>query len=158
MSKRAKAYRSTLPYYNTGGAPYALLDCLTISEADIQCLRTATNAMNRIFDKMARVLQEAPDEVLFKPSFGREGDTVRIYNADGTLDVEDGHRNYESFLPVYQQYCPLPVQRVKTPSGKKEAYTLFGVFSIGGEASAVGVRAASTQITGNVSWFVPIGC
>lgn len=92
-----------------------------------------------------------------KPSLGREGDTVQIYHADGTLDVAAVQRNYESVVPIYQEYCPLPVQSVKTPSGKQQAYTLFRVFSIGGEASAIGVRVASTQITGNLSWFVPIG-
>ncbi|MCG4607422.1 glutathionylspermidine synthase family protein, partial [Bifidobacterium longum] len=54
---------------------------------------------------------------------------------------------------VYQQYQPLPTWQLQ--DGAEVAY-MFGVFVLGGRPSAVGVRAGE-RITGNRSYFLPIG-
>lgn len=91
-----------------------------------------------------------------KPSFGREGDTVQIYNNDGTLQVEDHHQTYASELPVYQRYIDLPQYDITTDEGKKTAHIMYGSFLLNGKAGAVGIRAGG-QITDNASYFLPIG-
>ncbi|MBD3110152.1 glutathionylspermidine synthase family protein [Bacillus sp. AGMB 02131] len=90
-----------------------------------------------------------------KPSFGREGDTVSIYQADGTLRHEDAHKNYASELAVYQQYIDLPQIDIQTEQGIERASIMYGSFIINGKPSAIGIRAGS-QITNNASYYLPV--
>jgi glutathionylspermidine synthase len=91
-----------------------------------------------------------------KPSFGREGDTVEIFNPDGSLRYADKNRSYTDCSPVYQQYAELPKATIKTLEGKKEAHLLTGCFLINGKASAIGLRAGNI-ITDNASYYLPVG-
>lgn len=91
-----------------------------------------------------------------KPSFGREGDTVEIYEATGEKKAEDVHKTYKDALPVYQQFIELPETVIQTEQGKKEVRYMYGCFYVNGRASAIGVRAGR-QITDNESYFLPIG-
>ncbi|WP_114572119.1 glutathionylspermidine synthase family protein [Exiguobacterium flavidum] len=86
-----------------------------------------------------------------KPVFGREGDTVTIHEADGTLRLAEHQQSFRDQAAVYQSYVELPV----TPIKEGLAY-MFGSFSLGGKPSAIGVRAGE-RITGNRSYFLPIG-
>lgn len=90
-----------------------------------------------------------------KPSFGREGDTVSIFQGTKKL-VEDQHHTYEHSLPVYQKYVELPSQEIRTVTGVKEAKILIGSFLINGKACGIGLRAGS-QITDNNAYFLPVG-
>jgi glutathionylspermidine synthase len=91
-----------------------------------------------------------------KPSFGREGDTVEIYEATGRKIDEDVHKTYEEALPVYQQFIELPETAVVTEHGEKNVRYMYGCFYVNGRASAIGIRAGR-QITDNESYFLPAG-
>lgn len=91
-----------------------------------------------------------------KPSFGREGDTVEIYQSTGEKIDEDVHKTYEDALPVYQQFIELPETIIQTEQGEKDVCYMYGCFYVNGRASAIGIRAGR-QITDNESYFLPIG-
>lgn len=90
-----------------------------------------------------------------KPSFGREGDTVSIFHGSTKIH-EDSHKTYDQSLPVFQKYVDLPMKKIKTINGIKEAKLLIGSFLINGEASGIGLRAGR-QITDNNAYFLPVG-
>ena len=90
-----------------------------------------------------------------KPSFGREGDSVSIYQADGSLMHEDVHKSYVSELAVYQQYFNLPQLDIHTEKGIERASIMYGSFVINGKPSAIGIRAGS-QIMNNASYYLPV--
>ncbi len=91
-----------------------------------------------------------------KPSFGREGDTVEIFNSVGQKIEEDTYKTYQSSLPVFQQYVDLPSHSIKTVEGLKEGKLLIGSFLVNGKASGIGIRAGN-QITDNNAYFLPVG-
>ena len=90
-----------------------------------------------------------------KPSFGREGDTVRIFQSDGSLLHENEQKKYEMELPVYQKYIKLPKQTIQTEKGLQKASFIYGSFILNGKASAIGIRAGDS-ITNNTSFYLPI--
>jgi len=90
-----------------------------------------------------------------KPSFGREGDTIVIYDEHGNPEQENENRTYDDSLKIYQAYQELPQETVMTPYGQTKAHLLVGSFVIGNEAGAIGIRAGE-KITGNESCFLPI--
>jgi glutathionylspermidine synthase len=90
-----------------------------------------------------------------KPCFGREGDTVEIFQGRKKI-MEDTHKTYQSSAPVFQQYIDLPTSWVKTTKGKQEAKLLIGSFLLNGKASGIGIRAGN-QITDNNAYFLPVG-
>ncbi|MCF6137332.1 glutathionylspermidine synthase family protein [Pseudalkalibacillus berkeleyi] len=91
-----------------------------------------------------------------KPSFGREGDTVEVYDADGKMVNADQNKTYKESIPVYQKYVSLPTTTINTCKGQVDAHLLIGSFLIKGEASAIGLRAGN-QITDNQAYFLPVG-
>ncbi|OIN67571.1 glutathionylspermidine synthase [Exiguobacterium sp. KRL4] len=88
-----------------------------------------------------------------KPIFGREGDTVTIHQGNGDVMYSNEQRSFADQSAVYQRYQELPTWQLE--NGTEVAY-MFGVFVLGGQPSAVGVRAGE-RITGNRSYFLPIG-
>jgi glutathionylspermidine synthase len=91
-----------------------------------------------------------------KPIFGREGDTVTIYDSSGQVSLKNKHQTYVKELPIYQEYIDLPTLKIETEKGMETLSYLFGSFFIAGNASAVGIRAGG-KITANESYFLPIG-
>ncbi|WP_257985542.1 glutathionylspermidine synthase family protein [Bacillus sp. V5-8f] len=91
-----------------------------------------------------------------KPSFGREGDTVVIFDEQSNMHLQDRQRTYEDSLPVFQKFIPLPEYEVRTDSGRKTTHIMYGCFLVNGAASAIGIRAGG-QITDNESYFLPVG-
>ena len=91
-----------------------------------------------------------------KPCFGREGDTVEVFNAQGFPIYTNTQRSYTDSAPVYQKFVELPRALIKTVEGEKEAHLLTGCFLINGKASAVGIRAGN-MITDNASYYLPVG-
>ncbi len=91
-----------------------------------------------------------------KPSFGREGDTVQIFSADHVEELSNEHRTYEHEVPIYQQYVELPTTTLETERGKETLSYIYGCFVLAGAPSAIGVRAGE-KITGNESYFLPVG-
>lgn len=90
-----------------------------------------------------------------KPSFGREGDTIDIF--DGTkLIASENERSYEKSLPVFQKYEELPQVTINTSYGRENVFMLMGCFLVDGEPSAMGFRVDTGVITGNMSYFLPI--
>ena len=90
-----------------------------------------------------------------KPSFGREGDTVEIFEKNQKIE-EDVNKTYKDSLPVYQQYVDLPTQPISTTSGIRDSKLLIGSFLVNGRASGIGFRAGN-QITDNNAYFLPVG-
>jgi glutathionylspermidine synthase len=90
-----------------------------------------------------------------KPSFGREGDTVSIHQDANVLEKNE-LQTYEDELPVYQEYVELPTVTLNTEKGLETLSYMFGSFFLAGQPSAIGVRAGE-KITGNESYFLPIG-
>lgn len=99
---------------------------------------------------------ESGTKYVMKPAFGREGDTVKIFEGDGTVSAEDGHNSYAHYLPVYQKYAELPTAAFQTEKGERRGSFMFGSFLIGGKAGAIGIRIGS-PITDNLSYFLPVG-
>ena len=91
-----------------------------------------------------------------KPVFGREGDTVEIYNGRGEAINEEPLKTYRDHLAVYQAYSPLTEAEVQTISGKKQVHLMYGCFLLNEKAGAIGIRAGG-QITNNLSYYLPIG-
>ncbi|MDQ0220963.1 glutathionylspermidine synthase family protein [Peribacillus cavernae] len=91
-----------------------------------------------------------------KPSFGREGDTVVIYDERGKIRMQDSGKTYEESMPVFQGFISLPEYEIATEKGKEKCRIMYGCFLVNGKASAVGIRAGG-QITGNESYFLPMG-
>jgi glutathionylspermidine synthase len=91
-----------------------------------------------------------------KPVFGREGDTVSIFNPRGQITLENPYQSYQKELQIYQKYIELPTLTIETEKGQEELSFLFGSFLIAGNASAVGIRAGG-KITANESYFLPVG-
>ncbi|RNC97301.1 glutathionylspermidine synthase family protein [Lysinibacillus halotolerans] len=91
-----------------------------------------------------------------KPSFGREGDTVEIFNGDGQLVHQDAQRSYSEFLPVYQQFIEHPTVTFQSEKGVQQGQLLLGSFLLNGKSSAIGYRVGGT-ITNNLSYYLPVG-
>jgi glutathionylspermidine synthase len=91
-----------------------------------------------------------------KPSFGREGDTVEVFNGAGELVLQDSQKNYTDFVPVYQQYVELPSVSFRSEKGKQNGKLLIGSFLLNGHAAAVGFRVGE-RITNNLSYYMPLG-
>ncbi|WP_166242511.1 glutathionylspermidine synthase family protein [Paenibacillus turpanensis] len=90
-----------------------------------------------------------------KSMFGREGGSVRMYDKDGQLDVEDeeGYDTSEMFDCVYQQRAELP--KLSFAEGR-QLHLLTGMFVINGVPCGLLGRAGGL-ITGNSSHFAAIG-
>jgi glutathionylspermidine synthase len=91
-----------------------------------------------------------------KPLYGREGDTVEIYDGSGTKVLEEKHKTYEEYGFVYQQFVKLPPAEVNVNGTMKSLHMMFGAFVLHGKESAIGCRVGG-QITNNLSYFLPIG-
>lgn len=91
-----------------------------------------------------------------KPAFGREGDTIEIYNETDMKVMEEEQKTYTAYKEVYQKYIDLPTMSVRIDRHVKTLHYIYGSFLIDGEASAIGCRAGG-QITNNLSYYVPIG-
>ncbi|MCM3730831.1 glutathionylspermidine synthase family protein [Fictibacillus nanhaiensis] len=89
-----------------------------------------------------------------KPVFGREGDTVRIFDEKGRLLDQDKHTTYEQYTSVYQKYVPLPTMKFQSQKGTIEGHRMTGTFIINGQPSAFGYRVGN-RITDNLSYFLP---
>jgi glutathionylspermidine synthase len=89
-----------------------------------------------------------------KSMFGREGGSVRMFNDQGELDIEDqeGFDTSQFFGEVYQTRAELP--RISFHNG--DNHLLTGVFIINGVPCGLLGRAGGL-ITGNSSQFVAIG-
>jgi Glutathionylspermidine synthase len=90
-----------------------------------------------------------------KSMFGREGGSVRMFDEDGNLEIEDtdGYDTSEFFPVVYQKRADLA--RIETSVGN--LHLLTGVFVINGKPCGLLGRASGGPITGNTSHFIPIG-
>ncbi|MFX3673120.1 MAG: glutathionylspermidine synthase family protein [Paenisporosarcina sp.] len=91
-----------------------------------------------------------------KPCFGREGDTVEIFNGLGEKTNEEPMKTYTESLPVYQLFHPLPKTTIKTTVGEKQVHLMVGCFLLNNRAGAIGIRAGGA-ITNNESYFLPVG-
>jgi len=91
-----------------------------------------------------------------KPAFGREGDTVTIWDQFTHVTAQNSFQTYKEEVSVFQQYVPLPTVSLETEKGNEELSLVFGSFLIAGKASCIGIRAGE-KITGNESYFLPVG-
>lgn len=88
-----------------------------------------------------------------KPIFGREGDTVTVHDGQGEVLLKNEQHTFLDQPAVYQAYRELPTYPLQEEG---DVAYMYGVFILGGRPSAIGVRAGE-RITGNRSYFVPIG-
>ncbi|WP_431026996.1 glutathionylspermidine synthase family protein [Lysinibacillus sp. LZ02] len=91
-----------------------------------------------------------------KPAFGREGDTVEIFDQAGQLMHANRQRSYSAYTPVYQQYIEHPTIPFRSEKGKQEGNLLLGSFLLNGKAAAIGYRVGG-RITNNLSYYLPVG-
>ncbi|MGX5609179.1 glutathionylspermidine synthase family protein [Bacillus cereus] len=91
-----------------------------------------------------------------KPCFGREGDTVEIYDNKGSKIMEDPNKSYTDYLAVYQKYVELPKASFRTENGTLDGHIMVGCFLLNGQPSAFGYRVGN-RITDNLSYFLPVG-
>lgn len=110
---------------------------------------------------VATYLEEAPFlqqniPYVQKPIFGREGDTVRIFDGCGQLQHAEQQQSYRHFASVYQQYIEHPQLTFNSVNGQQTGSMLVGSFLVNGQASAFGYRVGA-RITNNLSYFLPVG-
>ncbi|WLR53351.1 glutathionylspermidine synthase family protein [Bacillus tianshenii] len=91
-----------------------------------------------------------------KPAFGREGDTVEVYNPNGDKLFEDENKSYKQYLSVYQRYVDLPKTSFLSEKGMQEGHVMIGSFLLNGAPSAIGLRVGN-RITDNLSYYLPVG-
>ncbi|MGG3800921.1 glutathionylspermidine synthase family protein [Metabacillus fastidiosus] len=91
-----------------------------------------------------------------KPAFGREGDTLEIFDKEGQLVHADVQKSYSEYIPVYQQFVEHPVVTFNSEKGRQEGRLLLGSFLLNGKAAAIGYRAGGI-ITNNLSYYLPVG-
>ena len=91
-----------------------------------------------------------------KPVFGREGDTVEIYDEDGQLIKEEVQKSYNHYPKVYQQFIEQPKTTFRSEKGVQTGELLVGSFLISGKPAAMGLRVGG-MITNNLSYYLPIG-
>ncbi|EIT83646.1 glutathionylspermidine synthase [Fictibacillus macauensis ZFHKF-1] len=91
-----------------------------------------------------------------KPCFGREGDSIKIYDEHNQLIRSSSVQHVQKSVNMYQEYVELPQCEVKTPDGIRSGHYLVGSFVIGDEAGAIGIRVGNV-ITGNESCFLAVG-
>ena len=87
---------------------------------------------------------QAPAQYVRKPVYSREGANVEMHTLRGTIS-QPGTYGAEGY--VYQAYTPLPDFNGNFP--------VIGSWIIGDEASGMGIRENTQQITTNTSRFVP---
>jgi len=89
-----------------------------------------------------------------KSMFGREGGSVKLYDLEGQLEIEDqdGYDTSVLFPTVYQHRAEMA--RVETAAG--EFHILTGMFVINGTPCGLLGRAGGL-ITGNSSHFIAMG-
>ena len=89
-----------------------------------------------------------------KSMFGREGGSVRLFDSNGTLEIqdEDGYDSSVLFPSVYQKRAEMG--RIQTSKG--ESHLLVGMFVINGKPCGLLGRAGGL-ITGNASQFIALG-
>jgi glutathionylspermidine synthase len=89
-----------------------------------------------------------------KSMFGREGGSVRLYDREGNLELEDrdGYDTSTLFPCVYQKRAELA--QIDTAEG--ELHLLTGLFMLNGQPCGLLGRAGG-PITGNTSHFIPLG-
>lgn len=89
-----------------------------------------------------------------KSMFGREGGSVRLFDDNGTLEIqdEDGYDSSVLFPSVYQKRAEMGV--IQTTKG--EFHLLTGMFVINGKPCGLLGRAGGL-ITGNASQFIALG-
>ncbi|RCX17045.1 glutathionylspermidine synthase [Fontibacillus phaseoli] len=89
-----------------------------------------------------------------KSMFGREGGSVRLFDAEGRLELEDeeGFDSSVLFPSVYQKRAEL----AKIDTAEGELHLLTGMFVINGTPCGLLGRAGG-PITGNASHFIAMG-
>ena len=83
-----------------------------------------------------------------KPVFGREGDTVEIFDGDTLVEAEK-MRSYAQYIPIYQQWLAQPTMDFNSEKGLQQGQLLVGSFLVKGKASACGYRVGG-RITNNL--------
>mgnify|MGYP003462501858 CR=1 FL=1 len=91
-----------------------------------------------------------------KPAFGREGDTVEIFNENGELTDANQQQSYTACIPVYQQYIEHPTRSFHSEKGLQQGSLLVGSFLLNGKPAAIGYRVGG-RITNNLSYYLPVG-
>ncbi|MBA4495343.1 glutathionylspermidine synthase family protein [Paenactinomyces guangxiensis] len=91
-----------------------------------------------------------------KPIFGREGGAVTLFDPSGNPIASDKESLYWDQMMVYQQLAELEQVEVQTLKGPFQGQLLWGSFLVGGQASAI-VARVDQKITGNLSYFLPVG-
>lgn len=85
-----------------------------------------------------------------KPVFSREGHNVsivEIHNWEERFRLAETEGDYNTGAYVYQEYV--------TPTVYGGRYPVIGSWVIGGEAAGIGIRENRTEVTDNLSEFVP---
>ena len=91
-----------------------------------------------------------------KPAFGREGDSVILYDETGQPFHREALQTYADETAVYQQFYELPTRLTETVNGPTSTHYMIGCFCLNGTAAALGARAGS-KITNNQSYYLAIG-
>ena len=93
-----------------------------------------------------------PESGLFckKPVYSREGHNVsvlEIRNWEERVRLAETEGDYKKGAYVYQEYVE--------PTAYSGRYPVIGSWVVGGEPAGIGIRENRTEITGNLSEFVP---
>lgn len=91
-----------------------------------------------------------------KPIFGREGDSVTLYDRNGATVASNPEQQYKNQLMIYQEKVDLEIIEVPTMKGWLQGKLLWGSFLLDGKASAI-VARVDQEITGDMSYFLPVG-
>jgi glutathionylspermidine synthase len=107
-----------------------------------------------------RIIREKDDKWIKKPTWGREGFGIQVFDGYGTIgekqfddEVEIVKRDSEHHL--YQQFADSVPVSMLVDSGRVNGYLTFSVFMLGNKASSIYCRFSEDIIAGTEAYWVP---
>lgn len=91
-----------------------------------------------------------------KSTFGRNGDTIKIYNNLDDLYYSSIQNSYTQYEEIFQEYTQLPEVTILTDKEAKNAKYIVGAFTVLGEPSAIAFRVGN-EIIDDACYYLPCG-
>lgn len=101
----------------------------------------------------AEPFQKAGYDYVKKPVYSREGNTVELYNYDGSLKGKSQFQHYTDNLYIYQQYVEMPEIQIHLNDGAHTKKWLLGSFVANGQACGLACRVGNAITEWDSHWL-----
>lgn len=91
-----------------------------------------------------------------KSTFGRNGDTIKIYNSLDDLYYSSIQNSYSQYEEIFQAYTELPTATIHTDRESKISKYIVGGFTVMGKPSAIALRVGN-EIIDDECYYLPCG-